>query len=93
MSPIPLSPSIAHIYDNDAKKLSIDKLLNGPDAHIWSQGVSNEMGRLTKGNDAGSSVDRYHGVHHKTGGAQKQEGHLLKFCLRCKTLQKGKASS
>ena len=51
----PSTPFAAHIYDNSGKKLSIDKLLSGPTAHIWNQAVSNEMGRLTKGNDAGVS--------------------------------------
>ena len=46
---------MAHIYDSTGKELSIDKLLSGPDAHIWKQGVSNEMGRLTRRNDAGVS--------------------------------------
>ena len=44
-----LTSSMAHIYDSTGKKLLIDKLLSGPDAHIWKQGVSNEMGRLTRG--------------------------------------------
>ena len=46
---------MAHIYDNNGKKLSIDKLLAGPDALIWNQSLSNEFGRLTKGNDTGVS--------------------------------------
>ena len=52
---LPISPSLAHIYDSSGKKLSIKKLLTGSEAHIWHQSVSNELGRLTKGNDAGVS--------------------------------------
>ena len=44
-----------HIYDSTGKKLSIDKLLAGPDAEIWTQALSNEFGQLTKGNRAGVS--------------------------------------
>ena len=44
-----------HIYDSTGKKLSIDKLLTGPNAKIWNQALSNEFGRLTKGNKAGIS--------------------------------------
>ena len=47
--------SVAHIYDNTGKKLSIDKLLTGPDANIWNQALSNEFGRLIKSNNAGVS--------------------------------------
>ena len=46
---------MSHIYDYLGKKLSIDKLLNGPDGKIWTQALSNEIGRLTKENDAGVS--------------------------------------
>ena len=37
------------------KKLSIDNLLYSPDAKVWNQGLSNELGRLLKGNDANVS--------------------------------------
>ena len=47
--------SMAHIYDSTEKKISIDKLLAGPNAEVWDQGLRNEFGRLTKGNDAGVS--------------------------------------
>ena len=47
----PSSHSLSRIYDTTGRTLLIDKLLTGPDAHIWNQGVSDEMGRLTKGND------------------------------------------
>ena len=46
---------MSHIYDSSGKKLSINKLLQGPDCHIWNQALSNEIGRLTKGNIAGVS--------------------------------------
>ena len=44
-----------HIYDSTGKKLSMKKLLAGPDADVWTQALSNEFGRLTKGNKAGVS--------------------------------------
>ena len=44
---------MSHIYDSAGRKLSINKLLSGADSHIWNQAVSNELGRLSKGNDAG----------------------------------------
>ena len=47
------SSSLSHIYDTTGRKLSIDKLLTGPDAHIWNQALSNKFGRLIKGNNAG----------------------------------------
>ena len=46
-------PKINHIYNNFGKKQGIDDLLNGPDKETWKKAVSNELGRLTKGNDAG----------------------------------------
>ena len=46
---------MSHIDDSTGKKLSIDKLLSGLDSNIWSQALSNKIGRLTQGNDAGVS--------------------------------------
>ena len=62
------------------KKL-IDKLLNGPTAHIWNQAVSNEMGRLTKGNDAGVSWTDSMEFITKCDVPQNKKGYLFQFCL------------
>ena len=45
-------PALNHIYDDRGKKQSLDKLLN-TDPSRWNQSLSNELGRLTQGNDAG----------------------------------------
>ena len=42
-----------HIYNADGKKESIDSLLNGKNKHIWERSLSNEFGRLLKGNKYG----------------------------------------
>ena len=39
-----------HIYNAEVKKELIDSLLNGPNKHIWERSLSNEFGRLLKGN-------------------------------------------
>ena len=44
------SPSSMHIYDETGKKMSIDKLVNGTDKHIWIKSLSMELGRLAQGN-------------------------------------------
>ena len=47
-----------HIYDAKGNRQSLKHLLLGPDKQIWTQSLSNELGRLLKGNDAGvSSTD------------------------------------
>ena len=42
-----------HIYRDDGKKETIDSLLDGKDSATWSKSLSNEWGRLSKGNDHG----------------------------------------
>ena len=49
------SPVINHIYDDNGKKRSQDKLLNDDHSERWTQALSNELGRLTQGNAAGVS--------------------------------------
>ena len=45
---------IHHIYDDNGKKQSIDKLIKGSDATTkWLPALSNEWGRLASGNDNG----------------------------------------
>ena len=41
--------NINHIYNIHGHKESIDGLLNGPEAPIWKQSLSNELGRLAQG--------------------------------------------
>ena len=40
---------ICHIYNDAGKKESIDSLLRGTNADIWSKSMSNELGRLAQG--------------------------------------------
>ena len=42
-----------HIYNKAGKKETIDSLLTGTDKARWTKSVSNEFGRLTKGNQHG----------------------------------------
>ena len=42
-----------HIYDEQGKKLTILQLLNGSNKKVWNRSMSNELGRLTQGNDFG----------------------------------------
>jgi len=42
-----------HIFDANGKKKSLDALLVDETKPVWSQALSNELGRLIKGNDAG----------------------------------------
>ena len=42
-----------HIYDDSGIKLTLAKLLKGPTSDIWSRALSNELGRLTQGNNFG----------------------------------------
>ena len=39
-----------HIYDDKGKRLTLDSLLKGSQKEIWDKALSNELGRLTKGN-------------------------------------------
>ena len=41
------------IYNSDGTKASIDELLRGPDKDIWDRALSNEVGHLAQGNNAG----------------------------------------
>ncbi len=41
--------SLNHIFDENGKKQSIDKLLQGKDKDIWWKAVGNEFGRLAQG--------------------------------------------
>ena len=45
--------SVNHIYDDKGKRETVDTLLNGKNKIIWTQALSNEIGRLSQGNDAG----------------------------------------
>ena len=39
-----------HIYDDDGRKLNIDKLITDPTtAPTWSKSLENELGRLSQG--------------------------------------------
>ena len=54
-----------NIYDDSGKKLTLSKLLKGPSKHVWSQSLSNELGRLSQGNNFGVKFnDCMHFVHH-----------------------------
>ena len=42
--------AIDHIYDNDEKKLNIDKLITALDTKkAWLRGLDNELGQLSQG--------------------------------------------
>ena len=43
-----------HIFDDSGRKLSMDALLKGTDKPIWERSLSNEWGRLAKGNKYGT---------------------------------------
>ena len=38
-----------HMFDNQGKKQSLDKLLKSPMKNIWQTALSNELGRLAQG--------------------------------------------
>ena len=42
-----------HIYDEAGKFQTVDTLINGEQKDLWNQIMSNELGRLAQGNDAG----------------------------------------
>ena len=44
---------MAHIYNKYGQRETIETLLNGPMGKIWAKSVSNEFGRLAKGNKYG----------------------------------------
>ena len=51
---VPIPQEVAnHIFDDNGKKQSLDALLHGEHATRWTTSLSNELGRLTQGNDAG----------------------------------------
>lgn len=44
-------PQVNHIYDDDGKKMKIQDLMNDPKtSDVWTKAMSNELGRLAKGN-------------------------------------------
>ena len=45
--------SANHIYDKNGRKETVDTLIHGENKRIWIQALSNELGRLLQGNDAG----------------------------------------
>lgn len=50
---------IYHVYDTSGNKIKIEELINGTknmhgeDKQVWNDGLSNEIGQITQGNDAG----------------------------------------
>lgn len=44
---------VHHIYEDKGKRLTLDKLLKCSKKVIWDKVLSNELGRLTKGNKYG----------------------------------------
>ena len=44
-----------YIFDEYGNKQSLDALLTGPSSNIWTKALSNELGRLTRGNIHGVS--------------------------------------
>ena len=42
-----------HIFNDLGEKQTLDMLLEGENKKVWSQALSNELGRLAQGNDAG----------------------------------------
>ena len=51
---VPIPQEVAnHIFDDNGKKQSLDALLHGEHATRWTTSLSNELGRLTQGNNAG----------------------------------------
>ena len=42
-------PMINHIYNNEGKRQSIEKLLQNGNTYIWSHSLSNEMSRISQG--------------------------------------------
>ena len=47
------STLINHIYTADGRKETVNSLLTGKDAKIWNPSMSNELGRIAQGNNAG----------------------------------------
>ena len=48
------NPKLFHIYDNNRKKMPLDKLLQGQQKDVWNRASSNEFGRLAQGNKYGN---------------------------------------
>jgi hypothetical protein len=48
-----MQPSVNHIFQENGKKETIDRLLNSINKHIWMRSLSNEWGRLAQGNKYG----------------------------------------
>ena len=70
-----------HIYDAKGNRQSLKHLLLGPDKQIWTQSLSNELGRLLKGNDAGvSSTDSIDSIYFSEVPSDKKS-HICQFCL------------
>ena len=64
---------INHIYDAKGNRQSLKHLLLGPDKKIWTQSLSNELGRLLKGNDAGvSHTDSIEFIHYDNVPSDKK---------------------
>ena len=60
-----LTHQINAIYDSSGKKLTLSKLLHGPNKLVWNKALSNEIGRLTQGNDFGIKfTDCMTFIHH-----------------------------
>ena len=51
--------TLNYIFDASGKKLTLSELLQGPTNDIWSRSLSNELGRLTQGNDFGVSFSNF----------------------------------
>ena len=57
--------AINHIYDDDGKRQTVERLMRGEDKHIWVPAMSNELGRLSQGNNKGvQSTDCMVFIHH-----------------------------
>ena len=57
-------PSVNHIYDSAGRRLTVEKLINGPQAQVWNKSLSMELGRLAQGNQYNvSSTDTIEFIH------------------------------
>jgi hypothetical protein len=53
-----LYPSLNHLFNDEGRKETMDSLLRGTNSGTWTQGISNEWGRLAQGvNDQTNATD------------------------------------
>ena len=76
---LPSTDTINHIYQGQHKE-TIDTLIEGPSKEVWQQALSNELGRLSQGNEKVSGTDTISFINKNTIPRNKKVTYANMVC-------------